>query len=149
MKPSTYAVCRAELDQLLRAHPDLGAERVVYGDPGLKPPLECVSHFPGDPSNEKWGHIGNQTKLETFFLEVMVTVTLRGGTQRAATERCEELYAAVEHQLRTEPKISQKAAIAGVEVVAIVRTSRVEPSVAEGRAAATSALIEVQSRTRA
>jgi hypothetical protein len=148
-KPSTYKVAKAELVRLLREHEDLVADNVFYGRPVPPVPLELVAVIPADPSEEQWGYIGNERRVEEYFLAVAVGVVIRNGTQQQATERCEDLYAAVEHVLRTNPNLGGVAVRAGVELCEIVRTRREETIEPEGRGAGATGLVRVKARTRA
>jgi hypothetical protein len=151
-KPSSYAVAKRRLVAWYSEHPTLRG-KVSYGTAGRGAEREQIEVLasPGE-ADDIWATIGNQAREEQYDIVVDIDVANPGYTQREATERCEELFAAVEEQTRawldTQRSPDQEAARAGIHSAQIARVRREEFEEGDGRGASTTCIVRITARKK-
>lgn len=95
---------KAALLTALQARTGLSGVTVSYGVP-LNAPREMI--VLGDLSGEQsWAALGHLRRDETFTLDVYCSVIREGNQQQTCSERCFDLAAEVEDELRTNPTMT-------------------------------------------
>lgn len=114
MSPVTYKstapAMKAALYTALAARAGLSGVTISYGAP-LQAPREFIALADIDGSQE-FAQLGALKKNETYTLTVYCSVLREGNQQQACTERCFELAAELEDELRTNPTMSGTVRVA-------------------------------------
>lgn len=109
---STAPAFKAALLTALGARAGLAGVTISYGAP-LSAPREFIAL--ADISGEQeFATLGALRKNETYTLEIYCSVLREGNQQQACTERCFELAAEIEDELRTNPTMSGTVRVAQV-----------------------------------
>lgn len=107
---STAPAFKAALLTALGARAGLSGVTISYGAP-LAAPREFIAL--ADISGEQeFAALGALRKNETYTLEIYCSVLREGNQQQACTERCFELAAEIEDELRTNPTMSGTVRVA-------------------------------------
>lgn len=107
---STAPAFKAALLTALGARAGLAGVTISYGAP-LSAPREFIAL--ADISGEQeFATLGALRKNETYTLEIYCSVLREGNQQQACTERCFELAAEIEDELRTNPTMSGTVRVA-------------------------------------
>lgn len=107
---STAPAFKAALYTALQARAGLSGVTISYGAP-LNAPREFIAL--ADISGEQeFAALGALRKNETYTLDIYCSVLREGNQQQACTERCFELAAEIEDELRTNPTMSSTVRVA-------------------------------------
>ena len=116
MATSTIAAVKAALVSLLAARPGLHDVQVSYGPPLPNPGRELV--WIGEVEGEQQvAGLGNQASYENYGVKVIISVLREGGDAQSADERCFEIFAELENEVRQE--VYPVFGVAGVNAATI------------------------------
>ena len=107
---STAPLMKAALLTALSARAGLSGVTVSYGAPTQGPrEFIALSDISG---TQEFAMLGHLRKDETYTLSVYCSVLREGNMQQTCTERCFELAAEIEDELRTNPTVTSTVRVA-------------------------------------